>query len=77
MTVKELIAKLRTCYANAIVEVDGGHERADVEGLEETFYNHPSNRYVMLKSALSHRMAFQEPQELKEKLRRIREIIEE
>ena len=54
MKVKELIEKLKKQNPNAIIEVEDCESRATVDGLEATFYNHPDNCYVVLKSALSY-----------------------
>lgn len=53
MTVSELRKALKCCSAEAIVEVEGYDVGAEVTGLEETFYNSPSNKCVVLTSALS------------------------
>lgn len=54
MMVSELITKLMLCSADAIVEVEGFESRAEVTSIKETFYNSPSNKSVVLKSALEY-----------------------
>jgi len=68
MKVHELIAKLEREHQDAIVEVEDCESRATVDGVETTFYNTPSNRYVVLKSALSY-----EPNEARENQKQLHE----
>lgn len=66
MRVKELIEKLKKENPDAVVEVEDCESRANIDGLEAVFYDHPSNCYVVLKSALSY-----EPNEARENQKRL------
>ena len=68
MKVKELIELLKKENPDAVVEVEDCESRANVDGLEATFYNHPDNCYVVLKSALSY-----EPNEARENQKKLAE----
>lgn len=80
MKVSELVEALKDCDQNAIVEVEDCESTAIVERLEKTFYNHPANKYVLLKSALSFepneaRINQKELQILRGKLLKIKELL--
>lgn len=68
MKVKELIERLKKENPEAVVEVEDCESRATVDNIEPVFYNTPSNRYVVLKSALSY-----EPNEARENQKKLEE----
>lgn len=73
MKVKELIQRLSKCNPEAIVEVEDCESRAQVDDLEECWYDKPENCYVTFKSALSF-----EPNEAREnqkELQKLRHVV--
>ena len=68
MTVAQLIEALKKCDPEAKVEVDSFFERAELSSIKSTFYNTPSNKYVVLFSGLS--------DEAPEKFQKLQEQVE-